>query len=158
MRLKRTRRGKTFVDIAVVYGKVRITMGNPDSGNKNTDLDAYELDQLITMLSYYKLEIEGKLADAVQDESGKFQLVVPNPHIITLGQFEKVCPPDTWVRATCQGNCDWTKDHRHGEQLDLFGKAQNGNWYHWRKGDVYGEWAESIDPFTIPDATVKKYI
>lgn len=162
MRLKRTRRGKTFVDITPVYGKLRITMGNNDGGgNKNTDLDLYELDQMITMLAYYKLELEGKLASTEEDASTKFvgSLILSGgfPEFDSP-EFEKMCPATEWVVARCQGLCDWGQSHVEGRNLDIFGKVEDtGDWYHWHRGESYGKWVRSVDPNTIPNTEINKY-
>jgi len=69
VRLLRTRRGKTPIDITVVKqgdgpSRVRITVGddwsNP-SAKKNSDLDVTEVDNLITMLEYYKRVATGEI-------------------------------------------------------------------------------------------------
>lgn len=66
MRLERSRRGKTNIDVTTTNQddnkRIRISMGDPGKpGFKNTDLDAVELDNLIVILNYHKLKMEGKI-------------------------------------------------------------------------------------------------
>lgn len=71
MRLTRSRKGKTPIDIVIVeqekgQARVRLTVGDDaskPSNKKNSDLDLQEVDDLITMLTYHKMKISGELTD-----------------------------------------------------------------------------------------------
>lgn len=65
-RLPQSRKGKTTVDVTVTeqnnLKRVRLTMGNPgDYRNKNTDMDAQEVEDLITILTFKLAMIRGQV-------------------------------------------------------------------------------------------------
>lgn len=63
-RLRRSRRGKTAIDVTATrqngLPRVRVSMGEVGSPNhKNSDLDATEVEELIVLLQYRLLVING---------------------------------------------------------------------------------------------------
>lgn len=70
MRLPRSRRGKTPIDIGVVTQesgpRVRVSIGedfSSPSSKKNSDLDFKETEDLITMLQYHLAKAKGDIKD-----------------------------------------------------------------------------------------------
>lgn len=71
MRLPRSRRGKTPIDIVVVEQgdgptRVRITVGedwSKQSSKKNSDMDFKEVEDLITLLQYHLAKAKGEITD-----------------------------------------------------------------------------------------------
>jgi hypothetical protein len=71
MRLNRSRRGKTPIDVVIVeqekgLPRVRLTVGDDlskPSNKKNSDLDLQEVEDLIVMLTYHKMKIAGDISD-----------------------------------------------------------------------------------------------
>lgn len=67
MRLPRTRKGKTPLDVTLVeqYGnkRVRITLGEDSNprGKYNTDMDAAEVTDLIALLNYNMMILNGEI-------------------------------------------------------------------------------------------------
>jgi len=66
MRLRRSRRGKTPIDIGVVTQdsgpRVRVSIGEDGTpGRKNSDLDFQETEDLITMLQYHLALAKGDI-------------------------------------------------------------------------------------------------
>lgn len=71
MRLPRTRRGKTPIDVGVVTQesgpRVRVSIGEDGHGQqsyrKNSDLDFKETENLILMLSFHLAKAKGEIPD-----------------------------------------------------------------------------------------------
>lgn len=65
MRLPRGRSNKTKVDVNYVeqngLPRVRLTLGEDGRGKKNTDMDAKETGDLITLLEYHKGIVDGTI-------------------------------------------------------------------------------------------------
>lgn len=65
MRLPRSRRGKTPIDVVVVTQesgpRVRLTVGDDGASKKNSDLDFKEAEDLITLLQYNLAVARGEL-------------------------------------------------------------------------------------------------
>lgn len=68
MRLPRSRRGKTAIDVVIVeqpanpVTRIRITLGESDSPNKrNTDMDFTECENLIVLLQYQLAVARGEI-------------------------------------------------------------------------------------------------
>lgn len=66
-RLPRSRGGKTAVSVDVVVTRqnelprVRLTLGTDYGMNKNTDMDAEEVENLIILLQYKLAEMQGEV-------------------------------------------------------------------------------------------------
>lgn len=65
MRLARTRRGKTPIDVGIVTQgdgptRIRLTVGAGTPGTKNSDLDINEAEDLAVMLQYYVKVAKGE--------------------------------------------------------------------------------------------------
>jgi hypothetical protein len=65
MRLERSRRGKTPIDVNVVIQdglpRVRLTVGAGSPNAKNSDLDFEETDALVTVLRYHLARAKGEI-------------------------------------------------------------------------------------------------
>lgn len=66
MRLPRSRKGKTPLDVQIIEQndtvRLRITLGEDLSARKrNTDMDEQEITDLIAMLNYHLLVIRGEI-------------------------------------------------------------------------------------------------
>lgn len=65
-RLERSRKGKTTIDVTVTkqdgLGRVRLSMGEQGSYNhRNSDLDAREVRDLITLLEWHLAKVTGAI-------------------------------------------------------------------------------------------------
>lgn len=65
VRLDRSRKGKTPVDVTIVEQdgnqRIRLTMGDDGFSKKNTDMDEQETADLITLLQYHLEVLRGNL-------------------------------------------------------------------------------------------------
>lgn len=66
MRLPRSRKGKTAIDVTTTeqagLKRIRLTMGEPtDPRKRNTDMDAAELDALIILLQWHQAKLNGSV-------------------------------------------------------------------------------------------------
>ena len=73
MRLRRSRKGKTAIDVTTTeqagLKRIRLTMGEPnDPRKRNTDMDARELDESIVLLQWHQAKLNGQVPWTEGDE------------------------------------------------------------------------------------------
>lgn len=72
VRLNRSRRGKTPIDVTIVEQdgttRVRLTMGEDNGSKKNSDLTDEEVLDLMALLNYHYLVITGQVPEDEDDE------------------------------------------------------------------------------------------
>lgn len=66
MRLERSRKGKTPIDIVITeqqpgLKRIRLTVGEDGAGKKNSDLDFAETEALIIVLQYHLAKAKGEI-------------------------------------------------------------------------------------------------